>query len=97
MEPAGGALPTWSFRLETVPAGRHQVHLHPFQKIWTVEVPAGGREDLELAIPELAEVLVETVDARTGERVPLELPAHEDNREYLRTKKVKMGHLLKSV
>ncbi len=31
------------------------------------------------------------------ERVPLELPAHEDNREYLRTKKIKMGHLLKSV
>jgi 3,4-dihydroxy 2-butanone 4-phosphate synthase/GTP cyclohydrolase II len=31
------------------------------------------------------------------ERVPLELPAHEDNRDYLRTKKIKMGHLLKSV
>ena len=31
------------------------------------------------------------------ERVPLELPPHEDNREYLRTKKIKMGHLLKSV
>jgi 3,4-dihydroxy 2-butanone 4-phosphate synthase/GTP cyclohydrolase II len=31
------------------------------------------------------------------ERVPLELPAHEDNRAYLRTKKLKMGHLLKSV
>ena len=31
------------------------------------------------------------------ERVPLELPPHENNREYLRTKKVKMGHLLKSV
>jgi 3,4-dihydroxy 2-butanone 4-phosphate synthase/GTP cyclohydrolase II len=31
------------------------------------------------------------------ERVPLELPPHENNREYLRTKKIKMGHLLKSV
>jgi 3,4-dihydroxy 2-butanone 4-phosphate synthase/GTP cyclohydrolase II len=31
------------------------------------------------------------------ERVPLELPPHEDNRDYLRTKKTKMGHLLKSV
>jgi len=31
------------------------------------------------------------------ERVPLELPPHEDNRDYLRTKKLKMGHLLKSV
>ena len=31
------------------------------------------------------------------ERVPLELPPGEDNREYLRTKKLKMGHLLKSV
>ena len=31
------------------------------------------------------------------ERVPVELPPLEDNREYLRTKKLKMGHLLKSV
>ncbi len=31
------------------------------------------------------------------ERLPLELPPHDDNREYLRTKKLKMGHLLKSV
>jgi 3,4-dihydroxy 2-butanone 4-phosphate synthase/GTP cyclohydrolase II len=31
------------------------------------------------------------------ERVPLELPPHADNLEYLRTKKLKMGHLLKSV
>jgi 3,4-dihydroxy 2-butanone 4-phosphate synthase/GTP cyclohydrolase II len=31
------------------------------------------------------------------ERVPLELPPLEDNRDYLRTKKLKMGHLLKSV
>jgi 3,4-dihydroxy 2-butanone 4-phosphate synthase/GTP cyclohydrolase II len=31
------------------------------------------------------------------ERIPLELPPHDDNREYLRTKKIKMGHLLKSV
>ncbi len=31
------------------------------------------------------------------ERVPLELPPSEENREYLRTKKAKMGHLLESV
>jgi 3,4-dihydroxy 2-butanone 4-phosphate synthase/GTP cyclohydrolase II len=31
------------------------------------------------------------------ERVPLELPPHRDNIEYLRTKKRKMGHLLESV
>jgi len=31
------------------------------------------------------------------DRVPLELPPLEDNREYLRTKKLRMGHLLKSV
>ena len=31
------------------------------------------------------------------ERVPLELPPHEDNVDYLRTKKLKMGHLLNSV
>ena len=32
-----------------------------------------------------------------AERVPLELPPQDENREYLRTKKLKMGHLLKSV
>jgi 3,4-dihydroxy 2-butanone 4-phosphate synthase/GTP cyclohydrolase II len=32
-----------------------------------------------------------------AERVSIELPANEDNRDYLRTKKLKMGHLLKSV
>ncbi|HXV74915.1 MAG TPA: bifunctional 3,4-dihydroxy-2-butanone-4-phosphate synthase/GTP cyclohydrolase II [Candidatus Polarisedimenticolaceae bacterium] len=31
------------------------------------------------------------------ERVSLELPPHERNRDYLRTKKQKMGHLLESV
>ncbi len=31
------------------------------------------------------------------ERVPLELAPHRDNRDYLRTKKVKMGHLLRRV
>lgn len=31
------------------------------------------------------------------ERVPLELPANDENRDYLRAKKIKMGHLLKSV
>ena len=31
------------------------------------------------------------------ERIPLELPPHRDNIEYLRTKKNKMGHLLESV
>ena len=31
------------------------------------------------------------------ERVPVELQPNEHNREYLRTKKLKMGHLLKSV
>jgi 3,4-dihydroxy 2-butanone 4-phosphate synthase/GTP cyclohydrolase II len=31
------------------------------------------------------------------ERVSIELPPNEQNRAYLRTKKVKMGHLLKSV
>jgi len=31
------------------------------------------------------------------ERVPLELPPSADNVDYLRTKKLKMGHLLKSV
>jgi 3,4-dihydroxy 2-butanone 4-phosphate synthase/GTP cyclohydrolase II len=31
------------------------------------------------------------------ERVPLELPPEKDNHAYLRTKKLKMGHLLERV
>jgi len=31
------------------------------------------------------------------DRVPLELPPQDENREYLRTKKLKMGHLLRRV
>ncbi len=69
---AGGALPTWVFQLEDVPVGTCQIRLLPFLKSWMIDVPDGGREDVELVIPELAEVLVETVDARTGERIPLE-------------------------
>jgi hypothetical protein len=68
----GGALPTWSFQLEDIPVGTCQIRLLPFLKSWMIDVPAGGREDVALVIPELAEVLVETVDARTGERIPLE-------------------------
>ena len=42
-------------------------------------------------------VALEGYGLEIAERVPLELPPHEDNRNYLRTKKLKMGHLLKSV
>jgi len=31
---------------------------------------------------------------RIVERVPLEIPAHDDNRHYLQTKKDKLGHML---
>ncbi len=73
MERVGGALPTWAFHLEDLAVGPYQVQLLPFLKNWMIELPAAGREDVELVVPELAEVLVETVDARTGERLPLEL------------------------
>lgn len=73
MERVDGALPTWSFRLEDLPVGLYQVRLLPFEKNWMIELPAGGREDAEFVLPELAEVLVETVDARTGKRIPLEV------------------------
>ena len=72
LEPVGGALPTWSFHVEDLPVGLYQIELMPFQKAWVIEHPAGGRDDVELVVPELAEVRVETVDARTGERIPLE-------------------------
>ncbi len=73
MEGIGGVLPAWSFRWEDLPVGLYQVRLLPFDKNWMIELPAGGAEDMELVIPELAEVWVETVDASTGERVPLEV------------------------
>lgn len=77
LEPVAAELPTWSFRLEDFPAGRYQVRMLPFLKSWMIDLPECGREDVELVIPELAEVLVETVDARTGERVPLESMAYK--------------------
>jgi len=73
MEPAPGALPTWSFRLESMPVGRYQARLMPFEKNWMFEIPPGGRDDLELIVPKLAEVIVETVHAKTGERIPLKV------------------------
>lgn len=70
LQPVAGALPSWSFRLEDLPIGTYRVQLAPFSKVWMVDLPAGGAEDLELVLPALAEVLVETVDGRTGEQVP---------------------------
>ena len=32
-----------------------------------------------------------------AERVPIEIPASDDSRRYLRTKKEKLGHLLRRV
>ena len=72
MDRTFGALPTWSFKLEDLPVGIYQVELMPFQKGWMIELPADGAKDVKLVLPELAEVLVETVDAQTGERIPLE-------------------------
>jgi hypothetical protein len=76
LEPVGGALPTWSFHMENLPADRYQILLRPFMKSWVIELPAGGREDVALVVPKLAEVFVETVDARTGQRVPVERIAY---------------------
>ncbi|MCK5943927.1 MAG: hypothetical protein KAI24_18225 [Planctomycetes bacterium] len=73
MEPTSGALPTWSFRLEGLPVGRYQARLMPFEKNWMFELPSGGRDDLMFVVPKLAELVVETVDARSGERIPLEV------------------------
>ncbi|MEM7199776.1 MAG: hypothetical protein AAF628_05890 [Planctomycetota bacterium] len=70
LQRVGGVLPTWSFRVEDLPVGRYRVQLMPFLKVWMIDLSASGAEDLELVLPDLAEVLVETVDGRTGERVP---------------------------
>lgn len=67
-----GPLPTWSFHVEELPAGTYQAELWPVMKSWMFEVPDGGRNDLQFLLTDLAEVLVETVDADTGERIPLE-------------------------
>lgn len=72
LRPVSGALPTWSFRVEDLPVGMYRVQLLPFLKVWMIDLPAGGREDLKLSLPALAEVQVETVDGRTGRRVPLD-------------------------
>ena len=73
MEPTPGALATWSFRLEGLPVGRYQARLMPFEKNWMIELPPGGRNDVEFVVPELAELIVETVHAKSGERIPLEV------------------------
>ncbi len=72
LQRASGALPSWSFRAEDLPVGMYRVQLLPFLKVWMIELPARGREDVQLVLPELAEVLVETVDGQTGKRVPLD-------------------------
>ncbi len=71
MKPVSRALPTWSFLLEDLEVGSYEVMLRPFMTRWMLELPAGGREDVELVIPQLAEVYLDTVDAQTGERIPL--------------------------
>ena len=72
MQAARGVLPTWAFRADDLPVGLYQCTLLPFMTSWMVELPAGGRDDVALRVPELAEVLVETVDAHTGEPIPFE-------------------------
>lgn len=67
----GGAIPTWQFRSDDLPVGSYRLQLLPFLKVWIVELTGDGREDLDLAIPELAEFIIETVDQKTGIRVPL--------------------------
>ena len=66
----GGALPSWSFEVMDLPVGRYRVQLMPFLKVWMIDLPPEGAPNLELVLPELAEVLVETVDDQTGDRLP---------------------------
>ena len=66
----GGAFPSWSFAVDDLPVGLYRVQLMPFLKVWMIELTEEGREDLKLTVPEIAEVIIETVDQRTGERIP---------------------------
>lgn len=72
MSRVSGAMPTWNFRMEDLPVGTYRIQLLPFMKNWIVEVPEVGLSNLELTVPELAEVAIETVDGQTGQRVLVE-------------------------
>ncbi|MEM7164544.1 MAG: sigma-70 family RNA polymerase sigma factor [Planctomycetota bacterium] len=71
LERVGGTNPSWSFRIEDQPIGVYRVQLMPFLKVWMIDLPASGRDDAQLVMPELAEVVAETVHRETGELVPL--------------------------
>ena len=43
LQRVGGALPTWSFRVEDLPVGMYRVQLLPFLKVWMIDLQAGGR------------------------------------------------------
>lgn len=70
LEQVGGALPSWAFLLEDLPVGSYRIQLAPFLTCWLVDLEADGATELELVMPELAEVEVDVVDARTRELVP---------------------------
>ena len=72
MQRSGATRPTCSFRIEDLPVGHYRVQLPPILMNWMIELPGAGRDDVELIVPALAELWVETVDKSSGERIPVE-------------------------
>ncbi len=67
-----GAESERAFEVHDTPVGMYRIQLLPFLEVAMVELPPEGRDDVEIVVPELAEVFVETVDGKTGLRVPVE-------------------------
>jgi 3,4-dihydroxy 2-butanone 4-phosphate synthase/GTP cyclohydrolase II len=57
-----------------------------------------GLKDIRLLTNNPMKIIgLEGFGLNIAERVPIEIPAADANRDYLRTKKEKMGHLLKGI
>ena len=64
---------TWRWEHPNAQAGRYELELYPLYFSTTVEVGPGGDENVRLEAPPPGEVLVRTVDARTGAEIEVEL------------------------
>lgn len=70
MRPISGSGHAWD--AGELPVGRYQIKVWPFLVSWIIDLPAEGNHNVILHLAELAEVEIETIDAETRQRVPLE-------------------------